>query len=155
MCSSDLRGRAYHVYRIHQTSQPDLRQLRAVGCKQTARQGHYHRDQQGLLCHGQTFCHVDQYPLRHQGLLANDLPTIIQTIIHNLQIKKYDEHIFKKESDDRCMGAHRPHDDSTVANTPHRQKHRDRFEMERYGQLTRLEERRVGKECRSRWSPYH
>ena len=23
------------------------------------------------------------------------------------------------------------------------------------GQLTRSEERRVGKECRSRWSPYH
>ena len=23
------------------------------------------------------------------------------------------------------------------------------------GQLNRLEERRVGKECRSRWSPYH
>lgn len=47
---------------------------------------------------------MDQYPLRRQGLLANDLPTIIQTIIHNLQIKKYDEHIFKKEPDDRCMG---------------------------------------------------
>src|SRR5438445_5869855 len=24
-----------------------------------------------------------------------------------------------------------------------------------YGQLKRSEERRVGKECRSRWSPYH
>ena len=24
-----------------------------------------------------------------------------------------------------------------------------------YGQLCRSEERRVGKECRSRWSPYH
>ena len=24
-----------------------------------------------------------------------------------------------------------------------------------YGRLTRSEERRVGKECRSRWSPYH
>ena len=24
-----------------------------------------------------------------------------------------------------------------------------------YGELTRSEERRVGKECRSRWSPYH
>ena len=24
-----------------------------------------------------------------------------------------------------------------------------------YNQLTRSEERRVGKECRSRWSPYH
>ena len=28
-----------------------------------------------------------------------------------------------------------------------------RFFWERYG--TRSEERRVGKECRSRWSPYH
>src|SRR5260370_8579331 len=26
---------------------------------------------------------------------------------------------------------------------------------EAYGALTRSEERRVGKECRSRWSPYH
>ena len=25
----------------------------------------------------------------------------------------------------------------------------------RYGFYTRSEERRVGKECRSRWSPYH
>ena len=24
-----------------------------------------------------------------------------------------------------------------------------------YGKVTRSEERRVGKECRSRWSPYH
>ena len=24
-----------------------------------------------------------------------------------------------------------------------------------YGSFTRSEERRVGKECRSRWSPYH
>ena len=27
--------------------------------------------------------------------------------------------------------------------------------LERYEQLLRSEERRVGKECRSRWSPYH
>ena len=27
--------------------------------------------------------------------------------------------------------------------------------MKRYVRLTRSEERRVGKECRSRWSPYH
>ena len=36
----------------------------------------------------------------------------------------------------------------------------DRGEVEVFGmryrhQLTRSEERRVGKECRSRWSPYH
>ena len=31
-----------------------------------------------------------------------------------------------------------------------------RYQMEKYGKkLTRSEERRVGKECRSRWSPYH
>ena len=28
-------------------------------------------------------------------------------------------------------------------------------ELERAAQLLRSEERRVGKECRSRWSPYH
>src|SRR2546430_16888481 len=27
--------------------------------------------------------------------------------------------------------------------------------IERFGQFPRSEERRVGKECRSRWSPYH
>src|SRR5256885_15207871 len=27
--------------------------------------------------------------------------------------------------------------------------------MSRVGRVTRSEERRVGKECRSRWSPYH
>ena len=27
--------------------------------------------------------------------------------------------------------------------------------LERYEKLRRSEERRVGKECRSRWSPYH
>ena len=34
---------------------------------------------------------------------------------------------------------------------------RDKFELSRplYKQLCRSEERRVGKECRSRWSPYH
>ena len=26
---------------------------------------------------------------------------------------------------------------------------------EKYGKIMRSEERRVGKECRSRWSPYH
>ena len=29
------------------------------------------------------------------------------------------------------------------------------LDLYRTGQLTRSEERRVGKECRSRWSPYH
>ena len=29
------------------------------------------------------------------------------------------------------------------------------FEVTAANQLTRSEERRVGKECRSRWSPYH
>jgi len=29
------------------------------------------------------------------------------------------------------------------------------WEIERGGVLIRSEERRVGKECRSRWSPYH
>ena len=28
-------------------------------------------------------------------------------------------------------------------------------EAEKKAELTRSEERRVGKECRSRWSPYH
>ena len=28
-------------------------------------------------------------------------------------------------------------------------------ELERAGEIDRSEERRVGKECRSRWSPYH
>ena len=27
--------------------------------------------------------------------------------------------------------------------------------LKRFGRLKRSEERRVGKECRSRWSPYH
>ena len=29
------------------------------------------------------------------------------------------------------------------------------MQMDGYNLLTRSEERRVGKECRSRWSPYH
>ena len=29
------------------------------------------------------------------------------------------------------------------------------FILSRHNALTRSEERRVGKECRSRWSPYH
>ena len=29
------------------------------------------------------------------------------------------------------------------------------FDIQTFNQLTRSEERRVGKECRSRWSPYH
>ena len=28
-------------------------------------------------------------------------------------------------------------------------------DSEKYAQIARSEERRVGKECRSRWSPYH
>ena len=32
---------------------------------------------------------------------------------------------------------------------------RDCAELQIYRQLMRSEERRVGKECRSRWSPYH
>ena len=31
----------------------------------------------------------------------------------------------------------------------------DNFEDGQYGEDDRSEERRVGKECRSRWSPYH
>ena len=31
----------------------------------------------------------------------------------------------------------------------------DLSNREMYGKLHRSEERRVGKECRSRWSPYH
>ena len=31
----------------------------------------------------------------------------------------------------------------------------DKFQFVRTGFFTRSEERRVGKECRSRWSPYH
>ena len=31
----------------------------------------------------------------------------------------------------------------------------DQFAAERYEIIVRSEERRVGKECRSRWSPYH
>ena len=31
----------------------------------------------------------------------------------------------------------------------------ERFKKWRYDDLPRSEERRVGKECRSRWSPYH
>ena len=30
-----------------------------------------------------------------------------------------------------------------------------RVELENGHEITRSEERRVGKECRSRWSPYH
>ena len=30
-----------------------------------------------------------------------------------------------------------------------------RYNLRGYTYLTRSEERRVGKECRSRWSPYH
>ena len=33
--------------------------------------------------------------------------------------------------------------------------HRVRIEAAWFRQLARSEERRVGKECRSRWSPYH
>ncbi len=40
----------------------------------------YHRNQQGLFPHGQALCHVDQYALRHQRLLANDLPAIIRPL---------------------------------------------------------------------------
>ena len=32
---------------------------------------------------------------------------------------------------------------------------REAKKMSRFAQLARSEERRVGKECRSRWSPYH
>ena len=31
----------------------------------------------------------------------------------------------------------------------------DKHQVEHIGQVNRSEERRVGKECRSRWSPYH
>ena len=34
-------------------------------------------------------------------------------------------------------------------------KSREQFELSSYKRLIRSEERRVGKECRSRWSPYH
>ena len=33
--------------------------------------------------------------------------------------------------------------------------HREYLKKQCYGRYSRSEERRVGKECRSRWSPYH
>ena len=35
------------------------------------------------------------------------------------------------------------------------QTEKDRYQSHLYIELKRSEERRVGKECRSRWSPYH
>src|SRR3712207_9406418 len=43
--------------------------------------------------------------------------------------------------------AWRPRERATLRNLP--------SETDKYWQHTRSEERRVGKECRSRWSPYH
>ena len=41
------------------------------------------------------------------------------------------------------------------ANTTHRYALDERMKMTVAGTPARSEERRVGKECRSRWSPYH
>ena len=44
---------------------------------------------------------------------------------------------------------------TTAARVTSRQIEAARIAMTRYMKLCRSEERRVGKECRSRWSPYH
>ena len=46
--------------------------------------------------------------------------------------------------------------DHKAENLSHEQRrHWDGREFDEYIVATRSEERRVGKECRSRWSPYH
>ena len=44
---------------------------------------------------------------------------------------------------------------SRYITTKNRKNTTQRLELMKYNPVLRSEERRVGKECRSRWSPYH
>ena len=75
-----------------------------------------------------------------EGSPELDLEMLREDLVGELQaINQYQEHIDTIDDEEARKVLEHIRDD----------------EKEHVAELTRSEERRVGKECRSRWSPYH
>src|SRR2546430_16825382 len=86
------------------------------------------------LFHSDSFAAAANFPLRVVKLPAAKIANAIQHLVLAVG-----EVFFEPALEQRGDGPRKPQDDETG----------------RGGAGLRSEERRVGKECRSRWSPYH